>query len=185
MNKVLFLLSKGFHKAIHRFLCEPIQRSMLEMHGRNVHLGRNVNGNLENVSVGNNVSIGSNNLFLSSNAKISIGDNVMFGPGVTVITGDHRIDVVGKTMISIQETEKKPENDQDVVFEGDNWIGANATILKGVTIGTGAVVAACALVKDDVPPYAVVGGVPAKKLKDRFSEAQLKDHLEMIEGREN
>ena len=91
----------------------------------------------------------------------------MFGPNVTVITGDHRIDILDRPMCSITDDEKLPENDQDVVIEEDVWVGAGATILKGVTIGNGSVVAAGALVKKDVPPYAVVGGVPAKIIKMR------------------
>ncbi len=55
-------------------------------------------------------------------------------------------------------------------MKGDNWIGANSTILKGVTIGEGAIVAAGALVIKDVPPYSIVGGVQAKVLKYRFSD---------------
>ena len=55
----------------------------------------------------------------------------------------------------------------------DVWIGLNATILDGVTIGDGAIVAAGAVVTKDVPPYAVVGGVPAKIIKYRFTESQI------------
>lgn len=55
----------------------------------------------------------------------------------------------------------------------DVWIGLNATILDGVTIGDGAIVAAGAVVTKDVPPYAVVAGVPAKIIKYRFTESQI------------
>ena len=57
--------------------------------------------------------------------------------------------------------------DKDVVFEGDNWVGANAIILKGVTVGKGSVISAGAVVTHDVPPYAIVGGVPAKVIRMR------------------
>lgn len=144
MNKLVWTVSHVVSKSVHKLIEEPIKKCMLGKHGRNVHIGHNVTGNLENIYCGDNVSLGGENLFLSSNAKVHIGDNVMFGPRVTVITGDHRIDVPGKPMIAV--TEKLAENDQDVVFEGDNWIGANVTILKGVTIGEGAVVAAGAVV---------------------------------------
>lgn len=64
----------------------------------------------------------------------------------------------------VEVAEKLPENDQDVVFEGDNWIGANVTVLKGITIGEGAVV------NKNVLPYTIVGGVPAKVIKMQFAE---------------
>ena len=52
----------------------------------------------------------------------------------------------------------------------DVWIGSRVTILGGVTIGTGAIIAAGAVVTKDVPPYTIVGGVPAKVIRQRFSD---------------
>lgn len=59
----------------------------------------------------------------------------------------------------------------DIVVDDDVWIGERATILSGVHIGQGAVIAAGAVVSQDVPPYSIVGGVPAKVIKYRFSPA--------------
>lgn len=132
---------------------------------------------------GNYVSIGANCLLLSTRAKVIIGDYVMFGPNVSVITGNHRIDVIGKRMYEIKDSDKRATDDQDVIFAGDNWIGANSTILKGVTVGEGAVVAAGALVNKNVPPYAIVGGVPAKVIKMRFTEDEIAEHKKIIEKR--
>ncbi len=50
------------------------------------------------------------------------------------MTGDHRTDIVGKPMFCITDAEKRPEDDADVIIENDVWIGANAIVLKGVTI---------------------------------------------------
>lgn len=179
MNRLIWLAISGISKGIHKIIEEPIKKCMLGKHGKNVYIGHGAKGNLENVICGNNVSIGGENLFLSSNAKVMIGDNVMLGPRVTIVTGDHRIDVVGKAMIEVKE--KLPENDQNVVFEGDNWIGANVTILKGVTVEKGAVVAAGAVVTKDVSAYSVFEGIPAKRIRERFDEKKLKAHLEMLE----
>lgn len=83
----------------------------------------------------------------------------MFGSNVTIITGNHRTDIIGKTMISVTINEKLPENDENVVINDDVWIGANAIILKGVTIGKGSVVGAGSVVTKDVPKYSIVGGI--------------------------
>ena len=127
-----------------------------------------------NVTIGNDVYIGPHALFLCTESQIFIGNKVLFGPHVTIIGGDHRITDVGRFIYDVLD--KHPEDDQDVHIEDDVWIGTNTTLLKGVTVGRGAVVAAGALVTKDVPPYAIVGGVPAKVLKYRFTPEQIKEH---------
>ena len=71
-----------------------------------------------------------------------------------------------------------PNEAGSVVVGNDVWIGANVIIPGGLRIGTGAIVAAGAVVVKDVPPYAVVGGNPAKIIRYRFSEEQIKSLLE-------
>ena len=68
---------------------------------------------------------------------------------------------------------EKVEEYKSVKIGSDVWVGARATIMDGVSIGHGAVVAAGAVVTKDVPPYAIVGGVPAKLLKFRFTEEEI------------
>lgn len=135
-----------------------IYLSMLKMHGENVHIGKNCDITWRNISVGNNVYLGTDTRIISTQAEVIIHNNVMFGPGVTIITGNHRYDIVGRTMSSITEKEKRPSDDQNVIIESDVWIGANAIILKGVHISTGSIVAAGACVTSDVPEYSIVGG---------------------------
>ena len=127
-----------------------------------------------NITIGNDVYIGPHALFLCTESQIFIGSKVLFGPHVTIIGGDHRITDVGRFIYDVLD--KHPEDDQDVHIEDDVWIGTNTTLLKGVTVGRGAVVAAGALVTKDVPPYAIVGGVPAKVLKYRFTPEQIQEH---------
>lgn len=107
----------------------------------------------ENILIGRNVYIGPRCTFYSAKAKLIIGNHVMFGPEVMIITGDHRFDIKDKFMDEITDEMKLPENDKDVVIEDDVWIGARALILKGVTIGRGSVIAAGAVVLKNVPPY--------------------------------
>ena len=127
-----------------------------------------------NLTIGNDVYIGPHALFLCTESQIFIGNKVLFGPHVTIIGGDHRITDVGRFIYDVLD--KHPEDDQDVHIEDDVWIGTNTTLLKGVTVGRGSVVAAGALVTKDVPPYAIVGGVPAKVLKYRFTPEQIQEH---------
>lgn len=130
---------------------------------------------IENIFVGNDVSFGEYTQILTTKAKVYLGDHIMFGPGVSVISGNHRIDIPGKYMSEVIDAMKRLEDDQDIVIEDDVWIGCNAIILKGVTIGTGAVVT------KDVAPYSIVGGNPAKLIRKRFSAEQLAEHKSLLE----
>ena len=138
----------------------------------------------KNMYLGNDVHIAYHADFIASRSKIVIGNHVVFGPHVSIRGGDHRTDVVGRFVDTISDDEKLSENDQDVIIEGDNWIGMNTTILKGVTIGRGCIVAAGAVVNKSTPPYSIVGGVPAKILRMRFTEEQIKEHERILYGKE-
>ena len=135
---------------------------------------------LENLSVDDGTSIPKGSTIYCTEAPLTIGKKVIFGPHPTIITGDHRIDIIGKYIIDVTVDEKLPENDALVVIEDDVWCGANVTILKGVTIGRGSVVAAGAVVTQSFPPYSIIGGVPARLLKRRFTEAQAEEHERML-----
>lgn len=138
---------------------------------------------LYNLSVGDYTSIPKGSIFYCTEAPLTIGNRVTFGPRPTIITGDHRIDVIGKY---IQENvDKLPENDLPVLIEDDVWVGANVTILKGVTIGRGSVIAAGAVVSKSIPPYSIAGGVPAKVIKYRFTPEQILKHEEILYKKDN
>lgn len=62
------------------------------------------------------------------------------------------------------------DNKGDIVIGNDVWIGYEAVIMAGVTIGDGAIIGTRAVVTKDVPPYTIVGGVPARQIRKRFSE---------------
>jgi len=102
----------------------------------------------------------------------------MFGPGVTVLGGDHNASQIGRFMRDV--IEKVPENDLPVIIEDDVWIGAKAVILKGVTLRRGSIVAAGAIVTKSFPPYSVIAGVPARLLKMRWPQDMIDLHEEQL-----
>lgn len=168
---MIYKIYKGIYytkRAAYHVFLTPIKKLLFESCGRNIHIGEFCRFNYENISLGDSVSIGHNAIFMCTRAKIKVGSHVMFGPNVTVTTGGHRTDIRNRYMDEVTNEEKLARNDQDIVFEGDNWIGAGAVILKGVVIHKGAVVAAGAVVAKDVPQYSIVGGVPAKVIRYRF-----------------
>lgn len=108
--------------------------------------------------------------------KVELGAYSMFGPRVMVVGADHRFDRPGIPMIFSGRGELKP-----TIIERDAWVGANAIIIAGVRIGRGSIVAAGAVVTKDVPPYEIFGGVPARKIADRFSNSEdLVHHEQML-----
>jgi len=134
----------------------------------------------KNITIGDNVGIGNGARFIAAISHIYIGNNVAFAPNVTIRGGNHRYDIIGKFITDYTEKDKRPEDDEAVHIGNDVWIGTNVTILKGVKIGNGAIVAAGALVNKSIPPYAIVGGVPAKILKYRFTEDEVKQHERIL-----
>ncbi|MBQ2986539.1 MAG: acetyltransferase [Tyzzerella sp.] len=169
-------------RAVCHVITSPFKKSLCKSCGEKVLICSKTYATWKNLVVGDDVSINENCSFLNTRANIIIGNHVMFGPGVTVVTGNHRTDIVGRYMSSIGEDEKNADDDQDVHFEGDNWIGTGAIILKGVTVGVGAIVSAGAVVINDVPAYSIVGGVPAKVIKMRFTDNEIYEHCRRLSG---
>ena len=118
--------------------------------------------------------------------KISIGKYCAIADKVTVIAGgEHDKDWVSSYQFidiwQIKElyNKKKKRYKGHITIGNDVWIGNNAIILSGVSIGNGSVVAAGSVVTKDIQPYQIVGGNPAKRIKDRFSQEQI-EQLEKI-----
>lgn len=154
----------------------PFYKRSMKYCGKGVYLrpmSSDLKG-LRNMSVGDGSSIPKGSTFYCTEAPLTIGKKVIFGPCPTIITGDHRIDVVGKFIMDSHD--KLPENDAPVTIEDDVWAGCNVTIFKGVTIGRGSVIAAGAVVTKSCPPYSIIGGVPAKILKFRFTVDAVIEH---------
>lgn len=135
----------------------------------------------ETISVGKNSNLGYRPVLIASRSFIRIGSNVIFGPQVAIRGGNHRIDIVGRTMQSITEAEKRPEEDPGVVIEDDVWLGTRAIIPAGVQVGEGAVIAAGAVVNADVPPYAVAAREPARVIRYRWDDATIAEHKRQLQ----
>lgn len=118
----------------------------------------------QNVKIGDNCLINHNNLLQPGkgpNGRITIGNYVHTGVNVMFLAFNH-----GFYTTEIP-TKEQDYIDAPIVVEDDVWIGGGSIILSGVTIGKGAIIAAGAVVNKDVPPYAIVGGVPARVIKYR------------------
>lgn len=109
---------------------------------------------------------------------VSIGRYTMLAQNVQIIGDDHRFDIVGvPSTFSGRPILRKTNIGKDV------WIGANSIIMTGVTIGDGSIIAAGSVVTKDISPFSIVGGVPAKIIRKRFSNIEdERKHIEMLEG---
>lgn len=116
----------------------------------------------EGLKIGANSNIGAFN-YIGCSGYIEIGENVMFGPRISVYAENHSFD---RTDITIKEQGVKRSF---VKIEDDCWIGSHSTILAGVTVGKGSIIAAGSIVTKDVPPYSIVAGVPAKIIRSRIN----------------
>lgn len=146
--------------------------------GAAVHLGRAVMvGNrcvLLNAEIGNYTNLGFEGTF----RNCEIGSFCSIGPRVVVGLGIHPVDHVATypafysiqnqaAVLKLVDRQKFVEH-KPILIGHDVWIGARVTILDGVSVGNGAILAAGAVVTKDVPDYAIVGGVPAKLIRYRF-----------------
>lgn len=118
-------------------------------------------------------------------AKLSIGNFCSIADGVTILLGgEHRTDWVTTYPFNVLWDEARhlrghPATKGDVKIGSDVWLARNCLILSGVTIGHGAAVAAHAVVTKNVPPYAIVGGNPARIIKYRFEPAIVESLLKI------
>lgn len=115
--------------------------------------------NRAKISIGKNTTVGFHNFYFASD-KIEIGDNCLIAPFVYIVDSDHQ----AKKKVLINQ---QPNTTSPVIIGSDVWIASNVTILKGVRIGNGVIIAANSVVNKNVDSYMIVGGTPAKIIGER------------------
>ena len=160
--------------------CNSNYVSLNTKFGENITIGKNVKINSK-VEIGNNTYINYETIIESN---VIIGKYCSIGPQVYIAPGNHPLNFISthpflydrkwqeifETKINNQKILKKVKN---TIIENDVWIGARAIIMEGVHISNGAIIGAGAIVTNDVPPYAIVVGSPAKIIKYRFNEENI------------
>lgn len=169
--------------------------------GKNVKFGKKVAiGGMNTFFEGNN-RIGNYSFFagkmgfgsylgVKNQISAEIGRYCSIGAEIKTVSGSHPTSVFVSTHPAFFSTKKQAgftyanenlfeENKKRVVIGNDVWIGDRVTILGGVKIGDGAIIAAGAVVTKDVEPYSIVGGVPAREIKKRFSDEEIRKLLEL------
>lgn len=137
-----------------------IKRGLLRWQGHKIGEGTRVVGPVYidgKIEVGENVFIGKN-MRVHGNGCVYMEDNVDIAPEVTFLTGTHEIGTLDRRA-------GKGKSLDTTVGKG-TWIGAETTILPGISIGVGCVIAAGSVVNKDIPPNSMVAGVPAKIIKN-------------------
>ncbi len=162
--------------------------------GKKSHLGypfliRGINDltpGVKYIHISDGVSLGAGVTIYATRAHVYIGKRSFSGPHLTIMTGDHPADIVGKFIADNRKVDLEKQGidiskyDKDVVIDEDVWMGSNVTILKGVHIGRGAIVAAGSVVTHSLPPYSIAGGIPAKCLKFRWSVEEIIKHEALL-----
>jgi acetyltransferase-like isoleucine patch superfamily enzyme len=128
-----------------------------------------------NVKLGQNVFINFNSVFLDT-CLITIGSRTMCGPNVSFYSATHPVDP------AIRDGTRGPETGKEIHVGEDCWIGGNAILLPGVTIGRGSVVGAGSVVTKSVPDFTIVAGNPAKIIRKIVTDMDPAQHRTDAEG---
>jgi maltose O-acetyltransferase len=146
----------GWVRIVRGILC----RGLFKRCGRNVNIEKGVYfGDGGSLEIGDHSGLGEGCRVYGS---VTIGRDVMIGPDVILLTRNHRFDRLDVPMRLQGWGDERPIHIGD-----DIWIGARVVVLPGVTVGSGAIIAAGAVVTSDVSPFAIVGGNPARVLRMR------------------
>jgi acetyltransferase-like isoleucine patch superfamily enzyme len=140
--------------------------------GSNIRLGKDLFVYPNRVTIGDRVYIGKGSYL---DGDITIGSNVMLANNVAIVGGDHEFRTIGMSAFAAPR-----EHWRRTLIGDDVWLGHGAIILNGLKIGRGAIVAAGSVVTKDVEEYAIVAGVPARKVADRFLPQERTKHEHLL-----
>lgn len=194
LRKVITQISRNIRGGLHGVPKDSYieKRTLIRkviFHGHN-HIGKN--STVFSTELGFGSGISRDSFF----QQCKVGKYVCMGPDVKMIIGEHptkkfvsihpafysKRAQMGFTYVDTNKFEEYRYADQNehlLIIGNDVWVGSYVRIMEGITIGDGAVIAAGAVVTKDVPPYAVVGGVPARVIKYRFNEEIINKLLEI------
>ena len=154
--------------------------------GSNFHVGSGVHfWAKNNISIGNDFYMGRNSQI---ECDVEIGNNVICGNNVAFVGKyDHDYKNIGKPIRLASQIRDKDYNwkglDSKTIVEDDVWIGYGSTIMSGVKIGRGSIIAAGSIVTKEILPYSIVGGNPAKKITERFTSKEIDLHELKLYGK--
>jgi len=121
---------------------------------------------------------------LCTRAKFIMKKNSGAATGLTVVTGNH-MSVVGRwtSEVTDEDKDKAPEGtsyDKDVIVSEDVWLASNVTLLMGITIGRGAIVGSGSVIRNNIPPYSIAIGNPAKVVGFKFTPSEIIEHEKVL-----
>lgn len=164
--RVITIILDNIYRGYLKYISPQYYIHRLGFMGKNVNF-RNTKkiptSALKNVYLYDNTSVKDFNI-ISAGGKFIMKRSSGASSGLLVITGNHGR-VPGIMHHELSRTHCDTDIEKDVVVEEDVWIGANVVLLSGVGVGRGSTIAAGSVVTKDVPPYSIVGGVPAKVIK--------------------
>ena len=174
MKDILVRILKEIRNRARNFLMFKVRYRYIK-HGRDIYIKWNTKiwSPHKHIVLGNRVEMG---FYCIIGCDIEVGNNVLIGSKVKLIGSDDRIyNIIGELLWDSPRGDKKK-----IVIEDDVWIGAGSVIISGVKICRGAIVGAGSVVVKDVAPYSIVAGVPARCIKMRFSEEEVKKHESIL-----
>lgn len=177
--KPIAIFCRLISRAYLKIVLVPLNKSRLGYCGKGVRiLFRNNIKQLSHVFLYDDVFIADGFTFVSYTGKLIMKEHSGAAANFTVVTGNHGR-VLGRFIMDT-ERERSNEVEQDVIIDEDVEIGTDVTLLAGVHIGRGAAIGSGTVVRNNVPPYAIVIGNPAKIVGFTFTPEQVIEHEEIL-----